>query len=65
MMETKGSNEIPYIFPVDYRMRPFQESFAFDPYVNYVGVMRDAIEKLDLDALTGYKNRATICLTTP
>ena len=49
MMETKGSNEIPYIFPVDYRMRPFQESFAFDPYVNYVGVMRDAIEKLDLD----------------
>ena len=44
----KWDQSIPYIFPTDYHMAPYQEMIGYESYVNYIGVMRDAIEKADI-----------------
>lgn len=48
-MKHKVNIEIPYIFPTDYHMAPFEEHTVYDPYTNYIGVVRDAIEKATED----------------
>ena len=47
-MASKENKGIPYIFPIDYPIAPFQEAIGYDPYVNSLGLMRDAIEKTEL-----------------
>ena len=48
-MKHKVNVEIPYLYPTDHHIAPFQEVIGYDPYVNYIGVMRDAIEKAAQD----------------
>ncbi len=48
-MSSKENKGIPYILPIDYHMTRFQEGIGYDPYVNYIGIMRDAIEKIELE----------------
>lgn len=48
-MDHRTNKEIPFLFPTDCHLSPFQEAIGFDPYVGYIGIMRDAIEKTELD----------------
>lgn len=44
-MNNKENKGIPYFFPYDYHLTPFQEGIGYDPLVSNIGVMRDAMEK--------------------
>lgn len=48
-MKHKSDVEIPYVFPMDHHMAPFQDPTWYEPYTNYIGIAREAIEKATED----------------
>lgn len=44
-MKRKEDMVIPYIYPANYHLSPFEDGYGYDPYVGQMGVMQDAIGK--------------------